>query len=106
MAGDADCDGTAVPASAGAGSVSGKWQATRWPGASSLGSGTSLAHLSVARGQRGRKRQADGGRIGEGGPPCSVAAARAAPGSVEGIESSSAFVYGCKGCLYTDSPGP
>jgi hypothetical protein len=62
--------------------------------------------LSAARGQRVLNRQPDGGLIGDGGSPRSVALARAAPGSVDGIESSSALVYGCSGCLYTDSPGP
>ena len=72
--GDADCDGIAATAWAGACSVSGKWQATRWPGASSLGSGTSLAHLSTARGQRVRNRQPDGGLIADGSSPPSPAA--------------------------------
>ena len=93
---DADC--AAPPAPAGAGSVSGWWQATRCPGASSRGRGTSSAHSSVARGQRVRNRQPDGGSIGDGGSPLMVAVARAAPGSVDGMESSSALVYGCSGC--------
>ncbi len=67
--GDADCDGSRGARLGRAGSVSGKWQATRWPGASSLGSGTSLAHRSTARGQRVRNRQPDGGLIGDGGSP-------------------------------------
>ena len=42
------CAGTEAAESAGTSSVSGKWQATRWPGASSRGCGTSAAHLSAA----------------------------------------------------------
>ena len=82
----------AWPVPAGAAWVSGKWQATRCPGPSSRGCGTSDAHTSCARGQRVRNRQPDGGEIGDGGSPVSVAVARAAPGSVDGIESSSALV--------------
>ena len=74
-----------------AASVSGKWQATRWPGNSSRGSGTSSAQRSAARGQRVRNRQPDGGLTGDGGSPRSVVVARPAPGSVDGIESSSAL---------------
>jgi hypothetical protein len=84
--------GTVWAGTAGAGPVSGKWQATKWPGASSRGSGASLAHRSAARGQRVRNRQPDGGLTGDGGSPRRVAVARAAPGSVEGMESSSALV--------------
>jgi hypothetical protein len=73
--------------------------ATRWPGNSSRGSGTSAAQRSAARGQRVRKRQPDGGLTGDGGSPRSVVVFRPAPGSVDGIESSSALVYGCNGCL-------
>jgi hypothetical protein len=39
-----------------------------------------------------RNRQPDGGLIGDGGSPLIVTAARPAPGSVDGIESSSALV--------------
>ena len=39
----------------------GKWQATRWPGASSSSTGTSVAQSGCARGQRLRKTQPDGG---------------------------------------------
>src|SRR5580704_14344435 len=73
--------------SAGGGSVSGKW-----PAASSLGLGSSSAHRSVARGHRVRNRQPLGGLIGDGGSPSMTELARAAPGSVDGIESSSALV--------------
>ena len=76
----------------GGASVSGKWQATRCPGRSSRGSGTSTAHRSAARGQRVRNRQPDGGLIGDGGSPSMVAWPAPAPGSVDGIESSSALV--------------
>src|SRR6266567_3489033 len=70
----------------------GKWQATRWPGAISRGSGSSVAQRSAASGQRVRNRQPDGGLIGDGGSPLIVAVARPAPGSVDGIDSSSALV--------------
>ena len=54
--------------------------------------GSSSAHRSVARGQRVRNRQPLGGLIGDGGSPWMTELARAAPGSVDGIESSSALV--------------
>src|SRR5215472_18428125 len=80
---EAPCAGTA-PARAGAGTVSGKWQATTCPGASSLGGGSSFAHRSVARGHLVRNRHPLGELIGDGGSPLMVAEARAAPGSVDG----------------------
>src|SRR5215471_8700857 len=102
---EAPCAGIA-PARAGAGTVSGKWQATTCPGASSLGGGSSFAHRSVARGHLVRNRHPLGGLIGDGGSPLMVAEARVPPGSVDGIDSSSAWVYGCSGWRYTASPGP
>src|SRR5690242_802597 len=67
---EAPCAGSApTRAGAGAGTVSGKWQATTCPGASSLGGGSSFAHRSVARGHLVRNRHPLGGLIGDGGSP-------------------------------------
>ena len=48
---------------------SGKWQATRCPGAISTGTGISVVHRSCALGQRVRKTQPDGGFCGLGSSP-------------------------------------
>ena len=50
----------------------GKWQATGWPWPRSISSGSSIAHMSLAIGQRVRNRQPDGGLIGLGTSPCST----------------------------------
>src|SRR5690606_38018780 len=56
-------------------STSGWWQATTCPGtgaprlSTGLSTGSSSAQRSVARGQRVRNRQPDGGSMGEGGSP-------------------------------------
>src|SRR5699024_7419566 len=84
---------------------SGWWQATGCPGAISRISGRSVAQISVARGQRVRNRQPDGGSSGEGsselvastGGPPSVSAN--VPPSV-GAEEMSSIVYGWAGARY------
>src|SRR4051812_6724416 len=61
---------TGSPASGGAtGALTGKWQAMKWAGAISRINGSSTAHRSWAFGQRVRKRQPDGGLMGEGRSP-------------------------------------
>ena len=54
------------------GITSAKWHATRWPMPRSSSSGSSVAHLSCAFGQRVRNRQPDGGLIGDGTSPSST----------------------------------
>ncbi len=87
---------------------SGKWQATYWPptaveSATARSCGSSSAHRSCARGQRVRKRQPDGGLVGDGiSPPSTSLVVVRAPlprgrGSGSGIAASSAAVYGCAG---------
>jgi mannosyltransferase len=44
-----------------------KWQATNWPLRNSRMVGSSVAQRACAIGQRVRKRQPDGGAIGDGG---------------------------------------
>ena len=75
---------------------SGKWQATDCPAASSRMAGSSAAQRGSARGQRVRNRQPLGGWTGDGGSPRMVVLARAV--AAPGTESSSARVYGCRGC--------
>src|SRR5699024_8375000 len=84
---------------------SGWWQATWCPGAISRISGRSVAQISVARGQRVRNRQPDGGSSGEGsselvastgGPPSGSANV---PRSV-GAEELGRPVYGWAGGRY------
>ena len=58
--------------------------------------GSSSAQRCPARGQRVRNRHPLGGWTGEGGSPRMVVVALAF--ALPGTESSSAFVYGCKGC--------
>ena len=50
----------------------GKWQATRWPGATSANTGTSAAQRGSAAGQRVRKWQPEGGLIALGTSPLST----------------------------------
>src|SRR5579872_4929679 len=84
--------------------VSGKWQATVWSGAAdaiAINGGSVVAQISWAFQQRVRKRQPEGGLIGEGTSPVSRIRSRAAAslrvGSGIGTAESSALVYGCSG---------
>src|SRR5439155_3305058 len=61
--------------------VRGWWQAANCPGATGRNSGISAAHLASARGQRVRKRQPEGGAIGDGGSPTATASAGRISGS-------------------------
>ena len=68
-----------------------RWQALRWPGATSRNTGCSTLHRSIACGQRGWKWQPVGGFSGEGISPLTVRnACRPAPR--RGTWSSSACV--------------
>ena len=72
-----------------------KWQALKWPGAvRSDRSGTVAAQRSVARGQRVRKAQPEGGAKGLGWSPRTgtVSVRRAVGSSARGIEASRAEV--------------
>ena len=55
-------------------------------------SGTSSAHRWSARGQRVRKRQPEGGAIGDGGSPTATLSAGRTSGSGTGIASISSAV--------------
>ena len=80
---------------------SGKWQATKWPGATCAHLRLLLgAHVLRPCGQRVRNRQPLGGATGDGiSPPSVVAVASGRTlGSGTGIDASSAAVYGCAGC--------
>ena len=57
--------------------MTGKWQAASWPASFSLRSGASSRQSGWARGQRGWKRQPDGGSIGLGTSPSSTMRCRA-----------------------------
>src|SRR5438105_9707462 len=80
---------------ASAAATRGKWQATNRSAAPSTGRmiGSSSAHRSWARGQRVRKRQPDGGAVGDGSSPASSVRSRLAEsGSGIGIDDSRAAV--------------
>src|SRR5699024_12659728 len=59
--------------------------------------GSSVAHLSVANGQRVWKRQPVGGSIGEGTSPFKMIRSFFLSGSMLGIAERRDFVYGCCG---------
>lgn len=67
----------------------------------------SVAHFSVANGQRVRKRHPSGGLIADGGSPCSAIddSPRTYSGSGTGIASINAWVYGWSGCATTSCAG-
>src|SRR5262249_57906483 len=72
--------------------ISGWWHAAYCRGATARNSGTSAAHLASARGQRVRKRQPEGGAIGDGGSPTATASAGRMSGSGTGMASISSAV--------------
>ena len=57
--------------------LSGWWQAARWPSAYSVSGGSTVLQTSVARGQRGWNTQPEGGSIGFGGSPVTSSRLRA-----------------------------
>ena len=71
-----------------------RWHATARPAPRSVSAGSSVLHLSKAFGQRGWKRQPDGGLSTLGTSPCTMACGRCAStsGSATGIAASSASV--------------
>src|SRR5579884_974418 len=76
--------------------LSGWWQAARWPPGYSANGGSTVLQTSVARGQRVWKRQPGGGSIGLGGAPGMTTRSRArfSFGSGIGMAARSACVYG------------
>src|SRR5262245_25645765 len=68
------------------------WQAAKWLGSISTGTGGVVAHSSVAYRQRVRNRQPDGGLAGSGRSPCSSIGCRWAAGSGSGTADISASV--------------
>ena len=67
-------------------------QAARWFGPKARSGGSTWPHSSWARGQRVRKRQPDGGAIGDGGSPTGTLSAGRTSGSGTGIASISSAV--------------
>ena len=51
-----------------------------WPGTSAFSSGSTSEHLGMTKGQRGWKRQPDGGLIGEGTSPGRMISSRTMSG--------------------------
>src|SRR5262249_51194351 len=96
----------AAAASSPESTLNGWWHAARCPLGYAVSCGSTTRQRSVARGQRGWKRQPDGGLIGFGGSPRTGAARvpRRARSGI-GIASSSAAVYGWIGRRYSSSPG-
>ena len=90
---------------------SGKWQATRWPGASSFSGGSTVWQISCAFQHRVWNRHPGGGFSGLGTSPVSrirsrrtrAPAAPAGTGSGTGTADISATVYGCLGLAYRES---
>src|ERR671917_2609826 len=85
-----------------------QWQAaTQCSGLTSRHTGSSWPHASVAYGQRLLKRQPEGGFTGEGTSPSRTIRSRSSStsGSGTGTAESRAWVYGCKGLLYSSSLG-
>ena len=71
-----------------------RWQATARPEPIPVSAGICCAHTGIARGQRGWKRQPEGGRITLGTSPRSTWRSRCAStsGSATGTADSSACV--------------
>ena len=72
-------------------------QAQPWSSRRRSSGGGSARHCSRAWGQRGWKAQPDGRFIGLGGSPCIGASGSGMSGSISGIDSISAAVYGWRG---------
>src|SRR5262249_56037820 len=71
-----------------------------------LSAGSSVAHRSMANGQRGWNRHPAGGSSGLGTSPASVSASRALSKSIGSAAANSAFVYGCCGASAIASASP
>src|SRR5690606_20928102 len=69
-----------------------RMQATGWPGETVSRGGTVVAQASMAKGQRVRKTQPDGGSSGLGMSPCRMTRSRRTVGSGIGAVDSSARV--------------
>src|SRR5262245_41516493 len=67
--------------------------------------GSVETHSSVARGQRVRNRQPDGGATGDGGSPTTSLTWATTSGSGAGMACSNRYEYGCAGCEYRRSGG-
>src|SRR5262249_6677411 len=96
-------DGSLTPrASAGTPTPPGdqyRWQATVWPDAIALSSGSTCAHWGMANGQRGWKWQPLGGLIGDGTSPDRMISSRVTSGCAGSAAENSAFVYGWSGLV-------
>src|SRR6185312_16166863 len=69
-----------------------RMQALKWPGPTASSGGTTLAHASMASGQRVRKTQPEGGLAGLGMSPLRICRTPCAAGSGDGTAESRALV--------------